>query len=338
MIRIDYKTSTLNYNDYIDKFGLWLNRQRCQSKHSFINSNGFVNPTVLRFVDWLLADNNLIKLCNASADDLIDYIAKIETDYPELKYGRYDVKRRKVLYDDLYYLFVTVGYLKGFQMNGKLHKLDKDELHDAIGIDVCPYCNRIYIKKQTIYRKKKTVKAELDHFYSKELYPYLAIAKHNLVPSCSFCNGMGGKFTADAYELGMVNPYAISNTNDELNFVLKIKNEKIMNLSNAAKGLGIHITAKNKGMWKNNEVFNLEELYGQHIDHAAELLVKSRIKSTDVYRKFLKSRFKTSVIELTDDEIDRFLIGNYVKEEDYGKRPLSKMYHDIALELGLIQK
>src|SRR5574344_1524564 len=100
MIRIDYKTSTLNYNDYIDKFGLWLNRQRCQSKHSFINSNGFVNPTVLRFVDWLLADNNLIKLCNASADDLIDYIAKIETDYPELKYGRYDVKRRKGLYDD----------------------------------------------------------------------------------------------------------------------------------------------------------------------------------------------------------------------------------------------
>ena len=37
-----------------------------------------------------------------------------------------------------------------------------------------------------------------------------------------------------------------------------------------------------------------------------------------------------------DTEAVNSFIGNYVKEVDFGKRPLSKMMHDVATELGLI--
>lgn len=183
----------------------------------------------------------------------------------------------------------------------------------------------------------KVVKGELDHFYTKELFPYLAIAKHNLVPCCSFCNGQGGKYTADAYNEGMQNPYGIIDNDKDLSFTLKIKNEKVINMQSASKGLAIHMVPTTSQMKKNIEVFNLEPLYSQHTDHAAELLLKSRINDTRPYRSFLKKRFKDNGIILTDDEIDRILIGNYPLSEDYGKRPLAKLYHDIAKELGLIK-
>lgn len=53
-----------------------------------------------------------------------------------------------------------------------------------IDIAVCPYCNREYI--MTI--KSGKVKAQLDHYYPKKKYPYLALSIFNLVPCCSICN------------------------------------------------------------------------------------------------------------------------------------------------------
>ena len=46
---------------------------------------------------------------------------------------------------------------------------------------------------------------------------------------------------------------------------------------------------------------------------------------------------KNNGITQIDGEIDRILIGNYPLSEDYGKRPLAKLYHDIAKELGVIK-
>ena len=34
--------------------------------------------------------------------------------------------------------------------------------------------------------------------------------------------------------------------------------------------------------------------------------------------------------------VDSIIVGNYVRETDFCKRPLAKMMHDIAKELGLI--
>lgn len=50
----------------------------------------------------------------------------------------------------------------------------------ALGINVCPYCNENFIL--TIgYGKEKAIRPQLDHFYPKDLYPYLSCSIFNLI-------------------------------------------------------------------------------------------------------------------------------------------------------------
>ena len=50
-------------------------------------------------------------------------------------------------------------------------KWSRHKLLSLMGIEVCPYCQRNYISS---YGKKTT--ADLDHFYPKSLYPFLAFS------------------------------------------------------------------------------------------------------------------------------------------------------------------
>ena len=334
MIKIEYKTATPHYDEYLDKFQDWLKRN-LEGSPSCIKHNGRICEKTGEFLTWLLEGGKLKELCKAKADDLIEKINEIK----EREHDNHDLEDKdSVLYKDLYKLFVKHGYTSGFTIDKKEYKLDKDELYEATGVEVCPYCNRIYIRKHTVKNGNKTVKGELDHFYSKELFPYLAIAKYNLVPSCSFCNGRGGKFTENAYEKNMKNPFAIKDNNADMTFKLNITSQ-VTNMETASNGLNINIDIKAKNEMINNvDVFNLRELYSHHIDHAAELYLKSIMYGTNPYREFVQNQLKKANITLTDDEIERVIWGNYSLPEDFGKRPLAKLYHDIGLELKLSSK
>jgi len=41
-------------------------------------------------------------------------------------------------------------------------------------------------------------------------------------------------------------------------------------------------------------------------------------------------------LNFSSSKIDRLIIGNYSELNELHKRPLSKLYRDIAIELGLI--
>lgn len=58
-------------------------------------------------------------------------------------------------------------------------------LQSQLGVEVCPYCNRIYTT--TLYGKKR-IRPDFDHFYPHSRYPYLAVSLFNLIPSCNICN------------------------------------------------------------------------------------------------------------------------------------------------------
>ena len=60
------------------------------------------------------------------------------------------------------------------------------QLLTLLGISVCPYCNRQYIT--TAVYGRQSVRPQIDHFFCKKDYPYLALSINNLVPSCSVCN------------------------------------------------------------------------------------------------------------------------------------------------------
>lgn len=334
MIGIYFRTAMPQYDAYISKM-----YSRLQMDLNRFICNGGTDVDCTRFINMYLSNAaQYEEFVNKPAEQLRAHIEDIEQQFPQLKNCRLGRVRREdtPLYLFLSYHFVEHGYKNGFQENKKIYSLPKDKLIESVGIEVCPYCNRNFVYTQKSQRKVKVVQAELDHFYSKELFPYLAISKYNLVPSCSCCNGYGAKFTTDAYKKGMVNPYEIENADEYLGFRLRIKSSDVTSLDKLASGLSFKLLTKKSEMQANVDVLNLEDLYQHHTDYAAELYFKGIVKAHHLYRTSMKGILRRNGIILTDDDVKRIIVGNYVKEPDYGKRPLAKMLHDVAEDLGLI--
>ena len=79
---------------------------------------------------------------------------------------------------------------------------NRHKLLSLIGIEICPYCQRNYISSYEENNDEKTT-ADLDHFYPKSLYPFLALSLYNFIPSCQICNSRfkGNKDTCDSVYL-----------------------------------------------------------------------------------------------------------------------------------------
>lgn len=210
-----------------------------------------------------------------------------------------------------------------------------DHLYQALnlventGVTVCPYCNRTYIQsvKKTDKKSKRT--CQLDHFFPKDTYPYLALCFYNLIPSCSACNHI-----KSTEEIG-ISPYEIDSADDVIHFEWKPKDATF----NYPKG---NISVKpvpnpktNEHMQTNIDVLGLETLYSYHDDIVKEMLLKGEVYSPD-YIQSLIEQFP-DLIE-NEEEALRIVTGNYTEEEDLGKRPLSKLTRDIARDVGFLKK
>lgn len=255
------------------------------------------------FLNDLLKGDNLKELICLNAIELQQYINQNILIHPKFFSSKsFDGKI-------LYRIFVDYGY----------EILNKWNLLQDININSCPYCNRSYIF--TIDSNKK-VKPEIDHFYPKHLYPLVACSYYNLIPSCSICNGIGGKFISDTYRNGAINPYLIDNKERLFDY----------ELINSEGKLKVSLINKNSVQ---NSMFNINDLYEKHNDVVEELFIRSKMEYSVYYRESLK---KISGIHITDDLINRVIVGNYTAIDDLNKRPLSKLTRDIALKLGLINE
>ncbi|MBU1667388.1 hypothetical protein KKC13_03155 [bacterium] len=200
-------------------------------------------------------------------------------------------------------------------------------------LKTCPYCNMGYILiSERDKDSKNGLRPEIDHFFPKSDYPYLAMSFYNLIPSCKVCNHTKG--SKDTYKDELLSPYEIDENTFKLTYrptnmnFLQVKKRKY-NTNN----FEVEIKDKNnkqddKDRKDSNDYFKLDKLYAQHKDVVLELLVKRTIYSKS-YIAELKKNFR-----LTDDEIYRFLFCNYKDGEEFNKRPLSKLIKDITDELG----
>lgn len=104
-----------------------------------------------------------------------------------------------------------------------------------LNVQVCPYCNRNFLESYTIVdeygKKKRMFKGDIDHYYSKNEIPALALSFYNLVPCCKICNHEKLNFTKRTF-----NPY-YDYENKEYKFCIElytnsderdINNEKIL--------------------------------------------------------------------------------------------------------------
>lgn len=221
-------------------------------------------------------------------------------------------------YEILYNLFIKSIYETDF---------DKWEFINRINIDTCSYCNRNYIFTT---KKNRRIKPEIDHFYPKNKYPMLGLSYYNLIPSCECCNGFGAKGQNDPFSENMTNPYLI-NTNDFI-FSHTINNIAIINPLAGKSDITVFFKKK---IQSHCDIFNLEDIYSLHQDHAMELVIKKRLKYSKNYNSYLNSYHG---LNFNKSEIDRMILGNYSLEKEQHKRPLSKLYQDLGKELGLIKK
>ncbi|MFT0714631.1 hypothetical protein [Flagellimonas lutimaris] len=265
------------------------------------------------YLNYLLNNDNLKNLILTKPEDYNGLIAGISAAHPNFVVP--NSNENLILRN----VFIAHGY--------EHSDFDKLEFLKRINIDTCPYCNRGYIYYLS---KSGEIKPQIDHFYPKNLYPFLALSFYNLIPSCQTCNGFGAKEGKDPNVENLVNPYLIENHN--FKFTHRIKHINFLNPLYDKNSIEVkfrHHLAGHTG------VFKLDKLYQQHSDHVLELVIKSKVSYSGKYRSYLKS-FKG--LEFNESEIDRMILGNYSREDEIHKRPLAKLYQDIGIELGLIKR
>ncbi len=249
----------------------------------------------------------------------------------------------KMEYSDLCKL---VEYIKSNSSKTKLTIREKDifltlysRLNNALfvkdlDVKVCPYCNRNYILN---FQKKgkENATAQLDHFFDKKKYPYLAISIYNLVPSCGTCNQRKSTKQENIFY-----PY-LESFNNSVKFSLKgiksrdeLKKENLDFFDEKRIELDYKILNDKDKVEKHIEVFNIKNLYNEHKDIVSELLQKRVIYSDD-YLESLLDEYEGKLFN-NKEHLLRLITGGYIEDKDINKRPLSKLIKDISEELDLI--
>ncbi len=311
MIKIPYPTQE-DLDNYFDEIKIeLLKRIRYikSQKNISINEKKFrVTNKIKKILEWLVDENNLKKLIQFKPNELAFLIKNVYKKIPKSHYKKESLNRI------FYRIFIDYGY----------DNLDKLKFIQKINLGSCPYCNRNYIFS---INKKSSVKPEIDHFYPKSIYPYLAVSYFNLIPSCPTCNGFGAKEAKDTfYTYPISNPYELK----ENDFKFSISPESIDFFNIESKKYDFNsFEIKLCGNKANLEIFKLEELYKQHKDIVLELLIKKAYYPKSYIGELKKFSF-------TEDEVYRYLLCNYKKNEDLHKRPLSKLIKDISEELGIL--
>lgn len=216
------------------------------------------------------------------------------------------------------------------------------QLVQGLDIPVCPYCNRSFIS--IVENEEGKTRPELDHFYPKSKYPYLALSIYNLIPSCHICNS-NFKGDNDFYKNPHCHPYEDSlhkmarfKMINKLNPIDQILNHKIQ-----PDDLEIQLLSNNsvedEQLTNSKTTFQLEELYNYHKDTAIELSSKSLLCSPARLIDLEKISNQLSEDYKIFDDVDfgRLILGNYTNIEDFNKRPLAKFTYDIADQVDLLQ-
>lgn len=197
---------------------------------------------------------------------------------------------------------------------------------ELLNISVCPYCDRQFI--HTFINKEKKMRAVLDHFYAKSLYPYLAISIFNLVPCCNICNS-SFKHDVDLYNEEIVYPFEEEFKN---NVEFRIKAKSYLGLIGLDADIEIEFYIKTKNsslrskIEKSIELFALKEVYSNHKLFTTSLIrsiyINNSTRINELYRQNL-GLFKSTT------EVKNLLYLGMDDEKSLGKHVLSKLQFDI---------
>lgn len=202
-------------------------------------------------------------------------------------------------------------------------------LLEKLNVRVCPYCNRQY----TFTLANEGLRPQFDHFFPKGLFSYLSVSLYNLIPSCSICNSK--KHDLNTYEYDLYYPYE-DEFGDDVVFQTNPINNDFLYWTGASNSFDINIICKddkqNNKVKSLNQYMKIELLYKEHKDYVRDI-----IRNAVIYNE-------SRIEELLEQFPDLFLSKNAVlnsvfmsnlEKENWDKRPLSKLTHDIYKEFKI---
>lgn len=206
-----------------------------------------------------------------------------------------------------------------------LSKKIRHKLLTATHVMVCPYCNRQYITNYKVAGESRST-ADIDHFYCQDRYPFLALSLYNFIPSCQICNSRF-KLSVDFGKDEHINPHKRGFDKDG---VFRLKG--VESLLGGPIEFEI-VNVDNREEIKNSlKTFRLNEVYQTHQDYVGELVKKAQIYNDGQLTEYLEN---FSELFESKNEMHRIIFGNYVAEEELGKRPLAKLAKDLLDDLGI---
>ncbi len=206
-----------------------------------------------------------------------------------------------------------------------------------MNIRTCVYCNAQYAVTREELDQNGNLREykglyELDHFYPKSRYPFLAINFYNLQPCCSSCNKIKNDkdIHFNLYEetdYREINPFRFElNKRSILKYLLSLDSQKLaIELKDSEEAVA-KISASH------NEIFKIKELYKCHTDMAEELVWKGRAYDA-THIRFLEKMLQSVPYYV----LRRILYEFYMEPSQIHLRPLTKMQQDIARQLKLIK-
>lgn len=213
----------------------------------------------------------------------------------------------------------------------------RDAVLVAMNVDVCPYCNRQYVSTWGLRRRRST--ADIDHFFAKDRFPYLALSLFNFVPSCQVCNSRF-KLARDFYARPHANPHeggfgsAARFEVDDIGAIIDLDRTPGSGDSgpDRTRLFSMHVDSGAEDVANSRDTFHLDELYESHDDYAMELVRKARIFGPSQIDEYLS---EYGGMFSHEGELYRTIFGNYLGEDDLGQRPLAKMTRDLLRDLGV---
>lgn len=205
----------------------------------------------------------------------------------------------------------------------------------------CFYCNKDFINNFEENTEKLVSTFQLDHFYDKGTYPYLALSFYNLIPSCPTCNsskvkGAKNTFEHDSKVGTFKNETCIAPNDKKFDFDKKVKFKLLLDKNcehlhiKSKEDIDISLKEQFTEQYdKYIEIFKLNERYKAHKDivfdmiQKAELYPESRLKELQDLTGIPFQQIKKDIFNLIDEN------------EDLSKKPFSKLIVDMSKELGL---
>lgn len=259
----------------------------------------YVDLLVKNISDIMYCDVNEMKKWKNKFDE-ID-LSKIA---PEIKTGFFQEIQKRLKYKEL--------------RSGDDNLLFK--FYQQLSVKACVYCNSQHV---ILLKSIETARLQADHNLPKSEYPCFAITLANLYPSCNNCNHLKGDKTIN------YNLYYTKKPQGEIEFKLDpVEIAKFYNNQLHESDLNLKF---NQGSTLLESVLNINEIYENHKDYAADLLRNHKIYS-QAYIISLTTSFN-ELLGSNEDVVNRMIFGSTLKREDINQRVFSKLTNDLKRQL-----